>query len=423
MTNRRGTPAWSPAVFPLTVSGRYLISPSGRPFYLHADTAWSLEVQCTHAQIDQYLNDRAARGVTAILFECMEHEFSSQSPAYRNVQSSADPFTTMSPVAWTSPTEAYWLTVDYIVNGCLARGIAAMMTPAYLGYQGGSEGWMTEVSAASAGDLQTYGARLARRFTQPNVIWCMGGDYAGTTGERNQQWNIVTGIRSVRTTDIITGHPARTDVTAYAAWNGYAGFNLNSIYIPTTDICDDIAATAYGQGMPFVMIEGGYEGTATAAQCRLGMYQSFLSGACGHFFGNTNLWRFGATAGVAATALANDLNTTGAQQLAIFGSLLKAYDWHKLVPKIDSSLVTTSLGTSGTTGRVCPALSSDGRFAMIWTPSVNLTVDMSVFKIASVRGRWFNPSDGSWAAASGSPFANSGTQAFTAPGERVLVLD
>lgn len=420
----RGVAVTAESLFPLAVSGRRLVSPTGRPFLLVGDTPWSIAVQLTHEQIDRYLDHRRAVGVNAILFNAIEHYFSSQSPAYRNA-SGYDPFTSMTDFA--APNDSYWRTVDHIVNGCLARGIVAMINPAYLGYTGGSQGWTSEITAESAGDLQTYGAWLARRYTQPNVLWCFGGDYVGDATLRSKQWNIVTGMRTVRTDQVITAHTARND-RPYSYWNGQTGFNLNNIYVGSDNIAHDDAASAYSESLPFFLLEGGYEGEAgSAATIRLALYTSVLSGACGHFFGNNPIWGFGepnASGGAGAAATLNtSLNSTAAQSMAHARRLFDGYDWSRLVPKTDTSLVSSSLGTSGTNGRVCPALDSEGLFAMIWTPSVNLTVVMTNFRQSSVRGRWFNPSDGTWSDASGSPFANTGSQSFTAPGERVLVLD
>lgn len=428
MSRARATAGSTSSTFPLSISGRYLRTAGGKPFFLVGDTPWTIEVQLTRAQVDRYLDHRRSIGINAIMFEMIEHKFSSQSPAYRNAADSADPFTTMSPVAWTSPNDTYWKTVDYIVNGALAREMAVIVNPAYLGFTATDEGWSTELAAASAGDLQTYGAWLARRFPQPNVIWCFGGDDASDTTGRDKQWNIVTGMRSVRTDQIITGHPARTDVTAYSKWNGYAGFNLNSIYVATTNVCDDSAATAYGQGMPFVFLEGGYENEAgTASSIRMGFWQAVCSGACGHFFGNNPIWGFGEAnynggAGAAA-ALSGSLNSAAAQQMRYQSALAASYDLTKLVPKTDASLVSSSLGTSGTSGRVCPAMSSDGSFALIWTPTVAVTVVMSNFRQSSVRARWYDPATGTYSNVSGQPFSNSGSQTMTPSADCVLVLD
>lgn len=415
--------------FPLAIVGNQLVGANGVPFFFNGDTPWTIEVQLTHAQIDTYLNDRQARGFNSIIFECMEHLFSSQTPAYRNAQSGADPFTSMTDFA--SPNDAYWRTVDRIVNGAYARGIACIMAFAYLGYNGeaSEEGWMQEVNAESDADLQAYGAFLARRYRQGNIVWMAGGDYAGTTTERDKQWQIVTGMRTVRTDQIITGHPIRADATAYSKWNGYAGFNLNAVYVPTSNIVDDRMATARGQGMPFFHLEGGYEGdgVATTATIIMGAYCSVLSGAQGHHFGNNPLWGFGEPtycggAG-AASALSTALNTAGANAMTTFGAFFRSFEWWKLVATTDTTLVTSALGTSGTADRICPALSVDGDRAVIWVPSTNatLTVDMGAFRIPQVRARWFNPADGTYTAIG--TYSNGGTRSFTASGDRLLVLD
>lgn len=404
------------STFPLSVApgGRYLQTASGQPFLVHGDTPWSIAVQLTRAQIDTYLDDRQAKGFNAILFNAIEHFYSDGSPAYRNAEGNV-PFTTMTDFA--APNEAYWGLDDYIYNGALARGIQPFINPGYLGISGGSEGWMSEITAETAGDLQSYGAWLANRY--PLAVWSAGGDYGGTTIERDKQWNIFTGIRSVNPSAIITGHGARTE-SAYPLWNGYTGFNLNNIYTDGTEYT--YAATEYARTgpMPFVLLEGRYDGEGTAVEVRRQPYAAVLSGACGHFFGNTPIWRFGSQ-GVGAAASLGSLTTTGTTQMGYFRALMLAYAWEKLQPKTDTSLVTTTLGTG--TSRIIPARASDGSFAMIWTPSVNFTVAMSALAPSSVRGRWYDPTTGAYSAASGSPFANTGTQAFTAPGERVLVLD
>lgn len=421
----------SPAVPSLTlgISGRYLTS-NGLPLLISGDTPWSMAVQLSNAQIDTYLNDRASRGFTAVLFNAIEHKFSSQSPAYKNA-AGQNPFTTMSPVAWQSPNSAYWSTVDYIVNGCQSRGMVCFIAPAYFGFNGSDEGWLVELSAASAANLQAYGVFLANRYTQGNVVWVAGGDYAGDSTQRTQQYQIITGMRTVRS-DIVTGHPARSDGTAYPKWNGYAGFALNSIYIPATNIADDIATTAYAQAvMPFVMLEGGYEGSAdpSGGTVRRAAYTTILSGGAGHFMGNNPLWGFGEpnnNGGLgAASALSTSLNTTAAGQMAIFKSFFTSFQWQRLVPKRDTSLVTSSLGTSGSTARICPALSSDGTFAMVWTVGSNVTVNMAALGVSSVRARWFNPITGTYSTDASSPLANTGTHVFTVPGagDYVLVLD
>lgn len=410
--------------FPLSVapSGRYLQDALGNPFFIHGDSPWTIEVQLTRAQVDTYLDDRQSKGFTAILFEAFEKKFSDNSPTYRN-REGFDPFVPMT--NFGVPNESYWQMVDYIVAGAAARGMACFIAFDYLGFNAGDEGWMAETTAESNGDLQTYGAFLETRYGNRNVIWVAGGDYPGDTTQRDKQWQIVTGMRSVRTTGIITGHSRRTE-SAYSAWAGYAGFNLNNIYTDGTEY--NYAATEYARSgpIPFILLEGYYENAAvggTAADLRRQAYTSVLAGACGHMYGGP-YWDFGSAAfsGVGVTFAMSHLTTTGSSQMQYVKPFFTtSYPFHLLVPKTDASLVTTSLGSG--TSRVVPARASNGNYALIWTPDVTVTVDMTAMVPASVRVRYFNPSDGTYSTASGSPFANTGTQSFNPPGERVICMD
>ena len=434
------------AEWPLSVSanGRHLQRADGTPFLVVGDTPWSLPANCTLAQIDSYLADRSGKGCTAILIEGCERAYSSQSPAYLNVDGQA-PFTSMSPVNWVM-NDGYWDYVDYIVDECKALGMAVFITPAYTGYGGGSDGWLSDYSGASDATLQAYGAALANRFTQGNVVWVMGGDDAndgqaagnfgsGTTPQRTKQWRIVEGIHSVRPADLVTGHTARNGTggvsgEAYAAWtSGHTGFSLNNIYgLDGISDAPGLAATAWGRtGFPFFLIEAGYQDLDT--QDIGGMVpaiQAVLGGALvGWFGGHDALWHMGSyEPNTGAAAVLSAYLAGSWLPHANFGALLKTYAWHLLQPKTDASLVTTSLGSGSST--ICPALASDGSFALIFVPNLSqsLTVAMSALAPSSVRARWWSFGDGSFSAIG--TYSNSGTQGFTSPGSgayRILVLD
>lgn len=429
---------------PLSIhpSGRYLVDGQGAPFLVIGDTPWSLPINCTDAQIDSYLDDREAKGCTAILFELIERAYSSQTPKYRNAYGN-DPFTVMSPVNWTL-AEAYWQHIDYVINAAEARGIVSFVTPAYTGYGSGSDGWLADYSGASNATLHAYGAALASRYAGKPIVWVMGGDDAndaeaagdygsGTAPNRTKQWQIALGILSVHPGAIITGHTARNGTgtvsgEAYRAWtSGYTGFGLNNIYgHDNIDDAPSLAASAYGRaGYPFFLIEAGYEntdgndigGVVPAIQSVLG------GGLVGWFGGHDALWHMGSydpNTGAASVLSAYLAGSWLAH--ANFGALLRAYEWWKLEPQTGTTLVTTSLGTGADT--ICPALASDGAFALIWAPfGANFTVDLSAFSVGSVRARWWRYDDGTFTTASGSPYSNSGTQAFSTPGYRILVLD
>lgn len=434
------------AIFPLSVSSnsRYLQTADGAPFLMVGDTVWSLSANATRTQITQILNDRAAKGCTAMLFSAPERAYTNQTPSYRNVNGD-DPFTShgSGTTNWVL-NEDYWNEVDYIVNQCLALGIVCMMNPAYHGYGSGGDGWAAELGAASDATLQAYGAALATRYTQGNVVWCLGGDSPidantsdyGTAAGRTKQWQIVVGMRTVRTNDLITFHTAR--LTEGGAYNGaaaksvngtYPGFNINNIYtsLGTAD-APGAADTEYGRSptRPFFLIEAAYQGTSGDDEAmRVACVQNVMRGGIGGFFGaHDALWALGGAGSPdtrGPTAVLSDYLAGSWNSLGYLGNLLRSYSWWKLEPKTDNTLVSTAKGIGS--GTICPALASDGTFGMVWTPGTNITVVMSALAPSSVRARWWDPTTGGFTTASGSPFANTGSQAFTAPGSRVLVLD
>lgn len=420
------------AIFPLTIhsTGRYLVGADGNPFLVHGDTAWAAVAQLTDAEIDSYVDNRAGKGFTAILIEAPVIEYTADGSA-NNVDGVA-PFTTMSPNWNWALNNTYWTRVDRLVNRCKTNDMLVIINPAYVGYDGAStvDGCYAEIQAASVATLKQYGADLAARYLQGNVMWSMGGDWAGTSGERDKQWNIVYGIRSVRATDLVTAHPESSADDSFAYWSGYNNFNVNWSYTYESDGQYAYAetGTAYGRAgpVPVIFFEGKYEGStgATLAMLRRQSYGAMLSGACGQVYGNNPVWHFESPqwAESYTGTWESNLDSTGATEQTYVKALFAAYSWWKLEPKTDTSLVSSAL-SSGTT-RVIPALASDGTFAMIYVPSSQtVTVVMSAMSPSSVRVRLYDPTAGTYSTASGSPFANTGTQNIATGGERIIVLD
>ena len=132
-------------VFPLRISEnhRYLEDASGRPFLLTGDTAWSLIGDLSREDADKYLADRQSRGFNTILVSLIEHRFSRNAP--RNFYEHA-PFSVGG--NFTKPDEAYFGDADWILERARERGFLVLLTPAYLGTNGGDEGWYQEMQAA-----------------------------------------------------------------------------------------------------------------------------------------------------------------------------------------------------------------------------------------------------------------------------------
>lgn len=422
----------SPVAFPLSLQQgkRYLSDASGRPFLIHGDTAWSIVGQLSDDEIELYLNNRQAKGFNAILFSAPEAYYTSHDPAYNNADGVA-PFSPMPD--FSRPNEPYWTRVDRLVDGAKARGLVCMLNPAYLGYPGGTDGWAKEVAGASELQLEAYGVFLAKRFGQGNVIWCMGGD-RDESALIQKQWSIAKGIRTIRPDDIICAHPLADRVNAddaYTYWSHASGFSLNAIYGYETSgfFVYQLAKQAYDRSgpVPFVGFEFKYENSAgaSAMMLRRQSYGSILSGACGQFFGNLPVWHFGSPRwrdepypGTWKT----NLDSVGANEQRYVIGLFSEFDWWKLTPKTDASLVTSDLGSGRT--RLYPALADDRSFALIYVPQAQfVSIEMSSLRPHGVRARLYDPRRGMYFPAPGSPFTNSGIARIWTGGERVIVLD
>ena len=99
----------------------------------------------------------------------------------------------------TTPNETYWLFVDSFLSYCESRGIEVFFFPAYLGYDGGNQGWMQELLANGAAKSQAYGNWIANRYkNQKNIVWMLLGDMGHFTAAQIEvEGALITGLKSV----------------------------------------------------------------------------------------------------------------------------------------------------------------------------------------------------------------------------------
>lgn len=420
--------------FPLsaTADGRGLQRPDGTRVVIVGSTDWQAIGNLTLAQMDTLLETRAAQGFNASLIEAPAWHFSTETPRYIDVDGNA-PFTSTSYSAASFVlVDAYWDRVDYYVAKAKALDMAVLMSVTYLGFGGGAgvegdQGIDALVDGATDQVLYDYGVALGQRYTQSNIVWVHGGDFDAPNPEKC--WKVAEGIISVRPNDMHTFHGARgtegyTHLNGRTDWTGARRLNTTYSGMPDNDeVTKAAAAYARSGPIPFIHVEGWYEldGNLTDTGLRRQAYASWLSGACGHMYGHNNVWGFGGYGSSSAQdSIDNYLQATVANDMQHFAALTQAYT-RTLVPKTDTSLITTAQGSGA--DKIVGALADDDSYALVWTPTQNFTIDMSALSPSSVRGRWFDPTAGTYSAASGSPYSNTGTQAFTAPGERILVLD
>ncbi len=404
-------PPSSGVTFPLRVESgkRYLIDASGRPFLLNADTAWSLLVQLTREQADQYLEDRRSKGFTAILVNLLESYYANNPP--RNAYGDA-PFTSEGDFA--TPNERYFAHVDYVVSKAAEKGLLLLMTPSYLGCCG--DGWLQHMRNSGTAKLARYGEYLGNRYRAfPNILWVNGGDQAPTSAsDRALVDAIASGIRSTDPAKLQTFHGGR--FSSALQYTSAPWMTVNNIYTDASTIVSQ-AFGEYGRStMPFFLIEASYENEgASAHTVRQQAYQALLSGAMGHVFGNNPIWNFnGRPIYPTSESWQQALGSPGARSITHVASLFAPRMWWSLVPDMGNTLLTA--GVQSGADRAVAARAADGSFAIAYLPSARtVTVNLGQLAGPRVNARWFDPSSGTYAAVSGSPFSASGARAFTPP--------
>lgn len=349
-------PASTAAVFPLRPSpnARYLVDQNGAPFPVLGDAGWEALHNLDSTDQSTYVTDRTGRGFDAVLVEAIEHKFTTSKPPRdlagnlpfgkrldggtytgspngttsaggTDGQYAPDPYTNIGAQSpdFTFPNAAYWGGIDSFISLCAANGVVVFLFPAYVGYAGGDEGWMSEMVANDAvigsggfsgqawandtkSKLWNYGAWIANRYkSYGNVIWVHGGDYGNnpnnggvfTTQQKNAVNSVLAGIKSVagQSSLLHTGHWSRPSLATDIALSA-GSFDLEAAYVDASSA--QYARSAYGHtpALPAFELEDLYEGNPNAGTPeRRFQWWSFLSAIGGYFFGSESLWRFNAS--------------------------------------------------------------------------------------------------------------------------------
>ena len=437
---------------------RYLVDQNGVPFPVLGRTAWfitSLSVTDYRAFID----DTAARGYTVIEFHVINHDSRGNHPPFNG--NLDRPFlNTLDGHAWsgllgygdifkeapdfTTPNEAYWSFVDALLAYAESKGLLVFMFPAYVGFQGGSQGWMQEMLANGPTKIQTYGAWIATRYkTQKNLVWMMGGDmgtppFPFDAAQTSVESALLTGLQSVAGQQSTlfsaewTFDSIGTDQTTFGP-----AMTLNGVYSFSGDVNNHgRRAYAHSPVEPAYLLEEPYDqegpdgnnvNPAATQPVRRFQWWGWLSTIGGYISGNGYVWPF--TAGYQT-----HLDTPGARDMARLNSFIKSIPWHTLVPSGLNgmpTLITAGGSSVSLADYVAAAAAPNGSLLVAYVPpdhTGSITVAMSVMA-GPTQARWFDPTNALYTPiATGLP--NTGTRDFTPPGlnstgtaDWVLLLD
>jgi len=382
--------------------GRFLLKEDGSPFFYLGDTAWELFHRLGREEADGYLRDRAAKGFTVIQAVVLAEFGGLDVPnAYGHL-----PLEEKDPAR---PNEAYFRHVDYVVERARGLGLYVGMLPTW--GDKWNKRWGVGPEIFTPENAERYGEFLGRRYRGAPVIWILGGD---RSPESETHLAIVRAMaKGLKKGDggghLMTYHPMGGGSSSH--WfhqDDWLDFNMFQSGHGAKDAPNYEYTTAdyrLAPVKPTLDGEPRYEdhpvdwkpekGWFDDFDVRQAAYWSLLSGACGHTYGNHNVWQMWQPGrdpiSSARTPWREALSQPGAAQMGHVRRLFESRPFLKLVP--DQTLL--AVDSDRKAGDMRAARAADGSFAFVYTPEgKTLVVSRRKLKAGAVRAYWYNPRDG-----------------------------
>jgi hypothetical protein len=426
---------------------RYLVYDDGRPFFYLGDTAWELFHRLNREEADRYLKDRAAKGFTVIQAVALAELDGLKTPNPYGHRPLVDNDLAR-PDVKPGEQNDYWDHVDYIVDKAAILDMFIGMLPTW------GDKWVKRWGVGpeifTPQNAEQYGEWLGRRYRDKPIIWILGGD-RNPDGERHLQITraMARGLeRGHGGTQFMTFHPqGRSNSATWFHNDDWLDFNMiqSGHERPAKPNYEFMLENlARKPAKPTLDGEPCYEDHPVKGDVwnrrnepgvllpwfdewdvRRAAYESMLAGACGHTYGDHNIWQMWLPSresiSVARTPWPEALEHPGSLQMKYFRGLFESRPFWKL--RSDQSLMSNG----GSDAVVRSALAADKSFAVLYLPeggTVNVRLDK--LKGESVRAWWFNPRQNSSQLIG--TFQRSDERRFEAPGEGrnndwVLVLE
>jgi hypothetical protein len=359
-------------------NGRYLIKETGKPFFYLGDTAWELFHRLNREEADTYLSNRAKKGFTVIQAVVIAELNGLDDPnPYNN-----KPLLNNDP---SKPNEAYFQHVDYVVNKAESLGLVIGMLPTWGSY------WSSlnpDKNIFNTKNAYEYGQFLGIRYKEKPIIWILGGDRdISNENERKIMEKMAKGLRSGDAGNhLITFHPRgpglSSDYFHHAAWFDFNMYQSshgahdhdNGLYAENDYRLNPPKPTLDGEPR-YERIPAGFYFAGQNPQdkfddydCRQAAYWSILSGACGHTYGNNNIWQMYAPN--RKSVISADIpwyeaiDHPGAYQMGILKKLFTTRSFHKIIPRQEIILDGPISGG----GKIKAAMSNDSTYIIAYSP-------------------------------------------------------
>lgn len=393
----------------VTEDGRWLQYTDGRPFFYLGDTAWELFHRLNRDEAERYLVNRAAKGFTVIQAVALAELDGLNTPnAYgHRPLIDNDP---ARPDVKDGPHNDYWDHVDALVDRAAELGLFIGMLPTWgdKWQPGGGTGPLV----FNPQNARAYGEWLGRRYAGKPILWILGGDRnIYTDHDRRVMEAMARGLRQGDSgRHLITFHPRGPGLSSdYFHDADWLDFNMVQSSHGARDHDNGLfIERAYAQVPPKPVVDGepryealrvGFYNKDEARNvyfddddARQAAWWAVLAGACGHTYGNGNIWQMweeGRTPVLGANIPWHvALDHPGAFQMGHLRRCFESRPFLKLAP--NSAFILD--GPTRGAGKIRGALARDRSFAIVYSPrGESFSIDLAAFSTPKVRAGWFDP--------------------------------
>jgi hypothetical protein len=377
---------------------RYIVTETGKPFLWLGDTAWELFHRLDREEANEYITNRAQKGFNVIQAVVLA-EFDGLTEPNRNGDL---PLIDLDP---KKPNPKYFEHVDYIVQKANKAGIYIAMLPAW--GDKFNKRWGIGPEVFTPENAYQYGLFLGKRYKNSAIIWVLGGD---RIPEEEQDYQIIEamakGLREGDGNHLITYHPMGgnssssffhnspwLDINMFQSGHGerdYPNFNMVTNDYRKAPVKPVLDGEPCYEDHPVNWNTA--NGWFDEFDSRRAGYWALLSGACGHTYGNHNIWQMldeaHSPVSAARTPWKQAMDQPGAFQAGYMRKFFESRPFQLLVPS--NTLILKGPNASGR--NVLAALASDNSFMITYIPyGSTININLESFNKLPVKIWYFNP--------------------------------
>jgi hypothetical protein len=406
---------------PIRISANrtHLAHTDGTPFFFLADTAWNGPLLSTDADWNTYLDDRAAKGFTAIQF--ITH--APWTAASANLEGQTAYTTGRRGAVVINPE--FFDRIDHRIEAINARGLLAVPVLAWAANFGPSRS-MNIGHTASARDLIPFIAFQVDRFARHQVLWLLAGDGVYNFW-RTRKWKRVGRAvfgQSGPDRAPVCIHPAGLtwpyDSFADEPWLDFYGYQSSHSEHPRTLRWLQSGPPAQlwkTHPRPTINLEPVYEGIgggpggephAREAVRRAAYWSCLNAPTAGVAYGAHGLWGWHhrATEAMNHTGLGIGqpwhvaMNFPGSSDMGHLAGLFTSIKWWTLAPAPE--LLTSQPGQTDPARHIAISKSEAGDLTVAYVPRGG---ELPIRTAQSSQAQWFNPRTGEFTPAAAEPIA------------------